>query len=327
MVHDEIRSDPHAAHARTASSMDMEWADVRLASTPHGFVTLPSQAPLPSSATSPGFVDGILVDLGVSSRQIDDATRGFSFSADGPLDMRMDGCETRSDRFDGDLCESIRRSSAAGMGDSAGAGAGAGAATPAVLTDLAASGDIGGGSGSVSCFDDYTASGDTSGGSGSSGGVSLVDGYAAGSGTDTASIAPDRTTAATHRQPPSQPEKASLQRALRARDLETSRREPTEQRAQRARRAKGFQAGRTRVVSSAADLVNYADEREIREIVFRYGEEKRVRRIVAFFYSWRIIVVTVTVTVIIIIIVIVRNGSGSFVPLFVLLLHQHYSSS
>lgn len=56
-------------------------------------------------------VDGILLDLGVSSPQLDEAERGFSFLREGPLDMRMDasGGVTAAELVNGESAEELAR--------------------------------------------------------------------------------------------------------------------------------------------------------------------------------------------------------------------------
>ncbi|TXH37391.1 MAG: 16S rRNA (cytosine(1402)-N(4))-methyltransferase, partial [Burkholderiaceae bacterium] len=67
-----------------AVAMQMADADARLSWHRGSFAAL---AAWPATAAG---LDGVLLDLGVSSPQLDVAARGFSFGKDGPLDMRMD---------------------------------------------------------------------------------------------------------------------------------------------------------------------------------------------------------------------------------------------
>jgi len=78
-----IDQDPQAIQAGRARFAD----EMRLALVHASFAELGSLVPAYGDGRA---CRGVLLDLGVSSPQLDDASRGFSFRADGPLDMRMD---------------------------------------------------------------------------------------------------------------------------------------------------------------------------------------------------------------------------------------------
>ncbi len=70
----------------SAVAVGNTWTDPRFTMVHSAFSDMSAQM----AALSIPLLDGILLDLGVSSPQLDEAQRGFSFSKDAPLDMRMD---------------------------------------------------------------------------------------------------------------------------------------------------------------------------------------------------------------------------------------------
>jgi 16S rRNA (cytosine1402-N4)-methyltransferase len=81
--------------ADSSTALSSPGGDEMLARNDKDFADWPTvefrQASFASLAEVRGLrADGLLADIGVSSLQLDDAARGFSFQADGPLDMRMD---------------------------------------------------------------------------------------------------------------------------------------------------------------------------------------------------------------------------------------------
>lgn len=78
------------AFDRDQTALDRARTRLADARTPILFVHAPFSALGPTLQAEGVQADGILADLGVSSMQLDQGARGFSFRADAPLDMRMD---------------------------------------------------------------------------------------------------------------------------------------------------------------------------------------------------------------------------------------------
>jgi 16S rRNA (cytosine1402-N4)-methyltransferase len=74
--------DPEAV----AVAQELARSDARVSVVHEGFASMSTEL----AGLGIEFIDGVMLDLGMSSPQIDDAERGFSFMRSGPLDMRMD---------------------------------------------------------------------------------------------------------------------------------------------------------------------------------------------------------------------------------------------
>ena len=76
------------ATGANVTAFDRDPAAIAAAGTPHDALTLVEDRFSRLDSAPPA--DGVVLDIGVSSMQLDQAARGFSFQSDGPLDMRME---------------------------------------------------------------------------------------------------------------------------------------------------------------------------------------------------------------------------------------------
>jgi 16S rRNA (cytosine1402-N4)-methyltransferase len=77
-------------HAFDRDEEAVAFATKRLAGVKPKFIVHPVRFGELKNEIAPNTLDGILYDLGISSHQVDDSARGFTFVGDNPLDLRMD---------------------------------------------------------------------------------------------------------------------------------------------------------------------------------------------------------------------------------------------
>ena len=83
-------SESGTLHAFDRDEEAVAYATRRLAGTKPKFIVHPVRFGELKNEIAPATLDGILYDLGISSHQVDDRSRGFTFVGNNPLDLRMD---------------------------------------------------------------------------------------------------------------------------------------------------------------------------------------------------------------------------------------------